>query len=679
MVCKVRSQFHLHGDNIVECERVLKLIIQAMGDSCTVVGPQGSLVSPHYLLISDDSEMVFTLFPGYGRWDQDILSFIRSDTTLREAADCVITCLENGYEKPLMAIEYCSALPAGNNAWQRSGRAYSFANSGIPYLYLNDIGGYELNKKREKKARRYPNPAVPFSFVSLTLNTEICSLPVFFLNPSADEVFSQHFKQVCGDEEIEAFILGKLLKTCTKEIEEALLNKAILFSELLHNRPDRAKPIDDFSASDVYARWPEISGLADYASRFKGFDWKKSITIPITETAKKLLYFCRDNGIGVTKSTLPLCIIPEEAYELFCEFLLSLYPSLSKDVIEWFKNNKHLAVCWIAGFKPRGDDSRPDRGLVPLSRMLLGEKVPLLSIVYGPGTKKTWRLLAKSREEIAEKNGLWESICKLSNVVIVDSTTSLRLVERAYILRRDLQENSGVVVPSLKEDATLYKKGIPCVNEEPSKYGENDVDTIIHYLFTHGMKDVCFEGMCNPPGGDWSGISILDRSRKYEFRWQNLPRVSGTGTKRPDHVIQMFIGVKPIVLAIESKELARSVEKDIGPALKTYLRNLFAFKPSVQRDFPAGNWYSGNTTYDLTEARLASAVVFFSGNENEVIAKMNRSQADVVIALLYTHRAHKCHIMCGYCSEHGEEIHDAIAFTAAQHPQDYELKTIKKL
>ena len=43
----------------------------------------------------------------------------------------------------------------------------------------------------------------------------------------------------------------------------------------------------------------------------------------------------------------------------------------------------------------------------------------------------------------------------------------------------------------------------------PLKIGENDVDTILHTIFTQlkSSEIKIFEGMCNPPGGDWSGIS----------------------------------------------------------------------------------------------------------------------------------------------------------------------------
>ena len=44
---------------------------------------------------------------------------------IREAPDAIISEVKFGKEHPLLAIEYSGALAAGNQAWQRNGRAYS--------------------------------------------------------------------------------------------------------------------------------------------------------------------------------------------------------------------------------------------------------------------------------------------------------------------------------------------------------------------------------------------------------------------------------------------------------------------------------------------------------------------------------------------------------------------------
>ena len=61
--------------------------------------------------------------------------------------------------------------------------------------------------------------------------------------------------------------------------------------------------------------------------------------------------------------------------------------------------------------------------------------------------------------------------------------------------------------------------------------------------------------MCNPPGGDWSGVTLLDFGSGAEYRWTSLPRVSGKDGKRPDHVIEFARAAgQPIKVASEAIE-----------------------------------------------------------------------------------------------------------------------------
>ena len=117
----------------------------------------------------------------------------------------------------------------------------------------------------------------------------------------------------------------------------------------------------------------------------------------------------------------------------------------------------------------------------------------------------------------------------------------------------------------------------------PQNYHEDDVDTGIHYLFAHILNKICFEGMCNPPGGDWSGFSILDGNS--EKRWLSLPRVSNDiDGKRPDHIIELFgVFEKPLLISIESKEKSIDLEPDVGSRLINYLKRLMDFIPNVER------------------------------------------------------------------------------------------------
>lgn len=96
---------------------------------------------------------------------------------LREGADSYISEVIGKEEKFVLAIEYCSALPAGNNAWQRNGRALSSVLAGVPYLFMAELGGVELNGKREVIAARKPNPIVPFPIYPQLKIMRICAYP----------------------------------------------------------------------------------------------------------------------------------------------------------------------------------------------------------------------------------------------------------------------------------------------------------------------------------------------------------------------------------------------------------------------------------------------------------------------------------------------------------------------
>ena len=148
-------KFNIHGDNIVECDRILDYIRAALDvHPDEVTGPTDSVTCPIYTMEHDGQCLTFQHLPGYGehRWNQDILSFIKhSGGRLREAADAILTSVVDGAETPLVAIEFCSALPAGNQAWQRHGRALSFSYARIPYFFVAELGGFELDAERKKE------------------------------------------------------------------------------------------------------------------------------------------------------------------------------------------------------------------------------------------------------------------------------------------------------------------------------------------------------------------------------------------------------------------------------------------------------------------------------------------------------------------------------------------------
>ena len=391
--------FRIHGDNIVECERIANLIFEETAPTSVEI----SLMSPstivynlqfHYL--GHHFAWRLELLPGFNkagrsRWEGNIFAGLKeSGSFLDETPDAIVTYLENGFETILYAIEFCSALQAGNQAWQRSGRAFSTGRTGCPYIYVVDFVNYELDSKtRERKSLRFPNPAVPYSYINFSENAE------------------------------------------------------------------------NFVALDV----------------------------PV-----------------LTRNSA-------SAYD--AEVLL--------------------------------DTSE-------LKRRYIGQ--------------------------VPDEDKLTQ-----------DAFSSI-----------------------------------------PQSFHEDDVDTGIHFLFSHLLHEVCFEGMCNPPGGDWSGLSVLYGDS--EVRWLSLPRESkAIDGKRPDHVLELF-GVLdcPVLLSIESKERSMNLETNVGKGLINYIYNLMRYIPSVERSIHPrpGAWTRSNRLVDFNAFEVISAAAYLRGSAQANRTVFERSGCDML-------------------------------------------------
>lgn len=200
--------------------------------------------------------------------------------------------------------------------------------------------------------------------------------------------------------------------------------------------------------------------------------------------------------------------------------------------------------------------------------MLFGNDIDILTIVFGPAGKQTWKTFNENPERLVTSNGLWQAVLNLSNYVLADSATSEFGVLTSIITRNLERKNVKVVFNAAKPSGT---------------YGEHDVDTAIHTLFSRQSSLNIFESMCNPPGGDWSGISYFDFSDKTEYRWTSLPRVSAIKAKRPDHIIQIHTKKEEIFLVIESKNNAKDLDENIGWRLTEYVNVLFKIPPTAYK------------------------------------------------------------------------------------------------
>jgi hypothetical protein len=640
-------KLNIHGDNIVECERAFKLCKKALGIKTSSIAKESTVFCPAYNASTEIDDYFFTFFPGYGRWNKDILSLLHTEKdSLREAPDVLITEIEKEIEKPLLAIEYCGALPAGNQAWQRSGRGYSTGKSKVPYLYIAELGGYELDSNRNRKAARTPNPAIPFSYITYTKEYSTV-LPIYEKSPGCDEKSERLYQDVFSEEQlliiVECILLGKEYTEAEKELE----NKIIKFIQIKAATSRGTVTLSEEQWKQAYNVICNNKSLITFLCKNNPVNWKKTAYIEgLTETAQKFMDIVSKYAIGITSSKLPMCIIPNSNKGKFVEEVNTLYPSLTDTFKKWLSKKDNLVIAWIMGFKPRGDDARPDRGLVPFTRMLTGKNADILTFVYGPAPAATWKLFEDNPVKLGTTNGLWEAIFSASDAVLVDSATSKK---KLNILKAEFQNNNFRPV-----DTNIS------VLPTPTKIGENDVDTILHTLLTQTKDIEVFEGMCNPPGGDWSGISVLNKKNKIEYRWLSLPRVSQTEAKRPDHVFQIFgLSDKPILFSVESKEGARELETGIGERLNRYLYDLLKTSVNAERKETSENWNYSDFQFSKDDFLFASAAAYICFRDSDFDLVENKVDCDVIFSYYFDENG-KCTIKISTYSELGKKIAEAI-------------------
>lgn len=631
-----KQTFNIHGDNIVECIRIFDYIVTGLGNLVKCIeGPSVSVTCPIYSLKLEGRELVFQFLPGYGdrRWNQDILAFIqRSGGRLREAADAIVTLIENGKEKPVAAIEFCGALPAGNQAWQRQGRAFSFAHAGVPYFFVAELGGFELDADRGRKAERMPNPAIPFSFFAMTQYRGSVCLPVYEANAGATDETIDRFGPIFGKNEFLEFLKHAVLGLATERAASGLGDKCVALVKLLADSKRRQDGLSSDQWDKAHAAVIAGESLPDFLNIKARLSWKKTAYIDgLTVSAKSFMALGAQDSLGLTSTVLPLSFVPQERRASFSAKAKKLYTDMSDEFTAWLANSeRHLAISWVMGFKPRGDDARPDRGLSPLARMLVGNDCDLMTFVYGPAPKTHWNDLASNPVALAGRNGLWEAVLGVSDAVLVDSSTKPSGTPRGYL--------KNAWEPAINEENIQLH-----VEAKVRSFGEQDVDTALHVAFESLGPDVVFEGMCNPPGGDWSGISFRWESADPEHRWLTLPRVSSEGAKRPDHVFSLFgHGNRPICLCIESKELARSLDANIGPRLTRYTEVLFGSAPSIHRGENNSSWTIFVDEWKCRDLAYVSAGAYLAVANNPFHGVPEGTNLDIQIGVEFSDHGKTC-------------------------------------
>ena len=230
-------EFRVYGDNIVECIRVIDLIksntilpvsLNLSFNNASSVIAKGTI---------NNKAVNIVLVPGFDkstkqRWKENILDNMKDNgSLLDETPDAFISRISNsGKESFICTIEFCSALQAGNQAWQRSGRAYSAGKTMIPYFYIIEYTKYELDSKtRERKALRDPNAIVPFSYLAYSKNINNPVFQTFFRSEEFDENDSHfkgtNFNTIFSSETVANYIVAIMLKMDTTVFEKELMRK----------------------------------------------------------------------------------------------------------------------------------------------------------------------------------------------------------------------------------------------------------------------------------------------------------------------------------------------------------------------------------------------------------------------------------------------------------------------
>jgi hypothetical protein len=630
----MKREYSIIGDNIVECLRFVALASTVLEAQHKEI-ESGSLYVRLFRIDTLGDQYFFYLYPGHNRWGTDIIDqFTQCGLMLKEAPDALIAIRQDGREFPILSLEFCSALSAGNQAWQRHGRALALSLIGLPYIFITHIGGNELDSKREKRSLRFPNPTVPLSFFSFSKrNPKFLSAylqtPDFFHN---EGLFNGY--NIIDRTKLSQLIKSYLHLNPDYELHSILASKNLDFAKLILNK-QKGEEAKKMLSSLGDGQTSDIDFLRFITTKY----WNKKISIPIKQSLKEIRSFLNNHAKGIISNDLPFCVLPQGDIANFIKKINDIYGvTLPKTLL----NEDFLVICFIAGFKPKGDDSRPDRGLIPFVRMLLGLEKKLISFVYGPIKPDIFAKIKVDPQSQNQTNGLWQAVNSLSNYVILDpsSVKDKFLIWENPVIKKQKEIELSWIIPS----------------NVPTKTSEHDVDSFVNKLFT--TKDF-FEGLCNPPGGDWAGISLPNREFSKELRWTSLPRVTRS-SKRPDHIYAKRNNTGVNVYIIESKERSSNVESDIGKRLIDYVRDLLIYLPSAERIIGEIEWqepsqnvlwaedyrfYSGFCSFDdrldkedfsIFKDNHIDFVILFSRSDNpKVTFKSFNTNCDVLAELIH--------------------------------------------
>ena len=177
--------YRVYGDNILECLTLIEWLNQTAYSGFVKLGETGPLDRKIHIYRSQNGSTTyaFQLCPYYGGTGRASLWPLNPlENYFAEKPDVVVTrLLESGLEsKPVLAIEFCDALQAGNQAWQRFRRAYDAALARIPYFYVLPLIGWERDSGGlTLKGARYQNAQITLAQLALSSKYGTPSLQLY--------------------------------------------------------------------------------------------------------------------------------------------------------------------------------------------------------------------------------------------------------------------------------------------------------------------------------------------------------------------------------------------------------------------------------------------------------------------------------------------------------------------
>ena len=489
-------------------------------------------------------------------------------------------------------------------------------------------------RTRERKALRFPNPAVPYSYISFSRESDNFVAQVYVRSEEFDKQFDRSLRNFDEDNfaeaELSRYIVKRMCGFDTTEEEETILQKNLNVVLFLASS---SRPATNFTPAQWRHLYACHQGIVQFSLENSGFNFRKTITAKGHHgNSPEFLDLVESLSVGLASKDLPFGIIPAANRRRLANGIRQLYPAYDAAILNRIaSDHSNLILCMIKGFKPRGDDNRPDRGILPLAAMLVSTDIEVMTYIYGPVIERNFNALLTNPGRLAASNGFWRAILALSDFVALDVPV---LADHSYD-EEVLLDTSALkehYVGQLPNENGLIQNDFSSI---PQSFHEDDVDTGIHFLFSHLLHKVCFEGMCNPPGGDWSGLSVLYDN--HEVRWLSLPRVSEeVDGKRPDHVLELF-GVfdRPVLLSIESKERSFDLEANVGEGLVNYIHNLMNYIPNVERLVHPrlGAWTKSEHLVDFNAFEVISAAAYLRGSAQANRTVFERSNCDMLFIM----------------------------------------------